>query len=82
MAKRQFKGSPIRAKLPQGGLKKLCAEFEKSDTWIRRILDGKELGYPEVLKRAEELISAAEKEKYRKQQAYQLTLSKVEPNAK
>ena len=78
MAKIQFKGSPIRAKLPRGGLKILCNEFDKSDTWIRRILDGKELNYPEVLKRAEDLIAEKKQIEKIKTQEYQTILYRIE----
>lgn len=73
MAKIQFKGSSLRAKLPRGGLKTLCDEFDKSNTWIRRILDGKELGYPEILQRAQELINVHNIQKAQERKEFEQT---------
>lgn len=56
MAKFEFTGSDVRRNLPRGGLKKICDEFNLSDTWVRRILDGKVIGYDAVIERALEII--------------------------
>jgi hypothetical protein len=57
MAKVQFTGSEIRRNLPRGGIKLLCQEFDLSDTWVRRVLDGKEDDTNNIIGRAKDIIA-------------------------
>jgi len=70
MANNQFNGSKLRANLPRGGIKQLCNMFKLSDTWIRKILDGKVTGYPNILAKAKELAENHKAEKSREIKEY------------
>lgn len=49
--------------MPWGSITKLAKEFNLYDAQIRRILDGKVVGHPEVLEAAEREIRAAKADK-------------------